>query len=177
MCLARPSSTQNSNAANLSVKSNPGKSVRGRRELKYVQILSQNTQGFNEDKEEIILALMQQKNIFAYAIQETWRLGNEISEKYGYYVIQHGSESRPKKGHPSGGVAIILSPDAIRAWIKAGSSVLHFGKSHSRRISLSSLKWRTSKANQLQSCLQLLMLLSATQKRISGMHLQKIWNI
>ena len=71
MCLARPSSTQKSNATNMPVKSNPGKSVRGRRELKYVQILSQNTQGFNEDKEEIILALMQQKNIFAYAIQET----------------------------------------------------------------------------------------------------------
>ena len=71
MCLARPSSTQNTNATGLSVKSNPGKSVRGRSELKYVQILSQNTQGFNADKEEIILAFMQQKNIFAYAIQET----------------------------------------------------------------------------------------------------------
>ena len=71
MCLACLSSTQNTNAACLSVKSYPGKSVRGRRELKYVQILSQNTQGFNVDKEEIILALMQQKNIFAYAIQET----------------------------------------------------------------------------------------------------------
>ena len=100
MCLARLSSTHKSNAANMSVKSNPGKSVRGRRELKYVQILSQSTQGFNEDKEEIILALMQQKNIFAYAIQETWRLGNEISEKYGYYIIQHGFESKAKKGHP-----------------------------------------------------------------------------
>ena len=128
MCLARPFSTQNSNAANLSAKYHPGKSARrGRRELKYVQILSQNTQGFNEDKEEIILALMQQKNIFAYAIQETWRLGNGISEKYGYYIIQHGSDSKPPKGHPSGGVAIILSPDAVRAWIKAGSCVLHFG--------------------------------------------------
>ena len=67
MCLARHSSTQKLNAADLSAKYKPGKSVRGRRELKYVQILSQNTQGFNEDKEEIILALMQQKNIFAYA--------------------------------------------------------------------------------------------------------------
>ncbi len=56
MCLARLSSTQNNNAASLSVKSNQGKSVRGRRELKYVQILSHNTQGFNADKEEIILA-------------------------------------------------------------------------------------------------------------------------
>ncbi len=70
---------------------------------------------------------MQQKNIFAYAIQESWRLGNEISGKYGSYIIQHGSDSNPPKGHSSGGVAIILSPDAVRAWIKAGSCVLHFG--------------------------------------------------
>jgi hypothetical protein len=98
MCLACPYSTQNTKAASLSVKSYPGKSVRGRRELKYVQILSQNAQGFNADKEEIILALMQQKNIFAYAIQETWRLGNEISEKYSYYIIQHGSDSKPGQG-------------------------------------------------------------------------------
>jgi hypothetical protein len=51
--------------------------------------------------------------------------GNEISEKY--YIIQHGSDSKPKRGHPQGGVAIILSPDAVRAWIKVGSCVLHFG--------------------------------------------------
>ena len=92
MCLARHSSTKKPNAADLPAKYHPGKSVRGRRELKSVQILSQNTQGFNGDKEEIILALMQQKNIFAYAIQETWRLGNEIFEKYGYYMIQHGPD-------------------------------------------------------------------------------------
>ncbi len=66
----------------MSVKSNPGKSVRGHCQLKYVQILSKNSQVFNEDKEEIILALMQKKIIFACAFQETWRLGNEISKKY-----------------------------------------------------------------------------------------------
>ena len=77
MCLARPFSMQKSNAANLSAENHPGKSARrGRRGLKYVQILSQNTQRFNEDKEESILSLVQQKDIFAYAIHETWRLGN-----------------------------------------------------------------------------------------------------
>ncbi len=50
MCLARPFSTQNTNTASLSVKSYPGKSGCGRREPKYVQILSQCTQGFNADK-------------------------------------------------------------------------------------------------------------------------------
>ena len=63
MCLARPFSTQKPNAVDLSTKCHPGKSVRGRRELKYVQILSQNTQGLNSDKEEMILDVMQQQNI------------------------------------------------------------------------------------------------------------------
>jgi len=128
MCLARPFSTQKPNAVDLSTKCHPGKSVRGRRELKYVQILSQNTQGLNSDKEEMILDVMQQQNIFAYSIQETWRIGNEISEKYGYYIIQHGSDSKSNgKGRASGGVAIILSPAAVRSWIAAGSCVMHFG--------------------------------------------------
>jgi hypothetical protein len=116
MCLARHFSTQTPNAVDLSTKCHPGKSVSGRRELKYVQILSQNTQGLNTDKEEMILDVMKQKNIFAYSIQETWRIGNEISEKYGYYIIQHGSDSKSNgKGRVSGGVAIILSPAAVRS--------------------------------------------------------------
>jgi len=42
--------------------------------------------------------------------------------------VQHGSEKkRRKKGRISGGVAIILSPEAKKAWISAGSQVLHFG--------------------------------------------------
>jgi hypothetical protein len=51
MCLARHSSTQKPNAVDLPTKYHPGKSLRGRRELKYVQILSQNTQGLSSDKE------------------------------------------------------------------------------------------------------------------------------
>ncbi len=76
----------------------------------------------------MILELMQQQHIFAYSIQETWRIGSEISEKYGYYIIQHGSESKSNvKGRTSGGVAIIVSLDAVRSWIAAGSCVMHFG--------------------------------------------------
>ena len=63
MCFARNFSTQTPNAVDLSTKCHPGKSVSGRRELKYVQILSQNTQGLNTDKEEMILDVMKQKNI------------------------------------------------------------------------------------------------------------------
>ncbi len=84
MRLAHYSSTQKPNAVDLPTNCHPGKSVSGNSELKYVQILSQNTQGLSSDKEEMILDIMRQHNIFAYSIQETWRIGNEISEKYGY---------------------------------------------------------------------------------------------
>jgi len=127
MCLASHSDMQNPSAADLSAGKFPVKSVHRRREPKYVQILSQNTRGFNDEKEETILALMQQKQTFAYAVQETWKLGNELYEKYGFLVIQHGSNVKPLKGHPSGGVAIILSPEARKAWVAAGSCVQHFG--------------------------------------------------
>ena len=148
MCLARHSSTQKLNAADLSAKYKPGKSVRGRRELKYVQILSQNTQGFNEDKEEIILALMQQKNIFAYAIQETWRLGNEISEKYGYYIVQHGSDSMPPKGHHR---AAWLSFSALMRF-KLGSKQDQMYCTSAITYLQSSLKWRKSLKKQSPLC-------------------------
>ena len=59
-----------------------------------------------------------------------------LTETYGYHIIQHGSDSKPSRGHPSGGVAIILSPDAVRAWIKAGSCVLHFGTNRILAIKL-----------------------------------------
>jgi hypothetical protein len=117
-----------------------------RSELRYVQILSQNTQGLNEDKEEITLAIMQQKDIFAYAIQAAWRCGNEISDIYGYYIIQHGSDSKPSKGSLSGGVAIILSPDAVRAWLNLKLDLVYCTSVIA--YLLSSLKWRTSLANQ-----------------------------
>ena len=81
MCLARHSSTQKLNAADLSAKYNQANRFAGAVNW-YVQILSQNTQGFNEDKVEIILALMQQKSIFAYAIQETWRASGGLGMKF-----------------------------------------------------------------------------------------------
>ena len=43
----------------------------------------------------MVLALMQQKNIFAYAVQETWKRGDALYEKYGFLVIQHGPDVQP----------------------------------------------------------------------------------
>jgi len=92
------------------------------------QFISQNVRGLCGDKEEEFLDFMRINNIFVCGIQETWRLGSNISENNGFVVVQHGSEKkRRKKGRISGGVAIILSPEAKKAWISAGSQVLHFG--------------------------------------------------
>ena len=92
------------------------------------QFLSQNVRGFCGDKEEEFLDFMRTNNIFACGIQETWRLGSNILENNGFIVVQHGFEKkRRRKGRISGGVAIILSQDANKAWISAGSQVLHFG--------------------------------------------------
>jgi hypothetical protein len=93
----------------------------------YLHILSQNTKGFDNDKEEMVLAIMQQKNILAYAIQEIWKLGDGLYEKYGFLVIQHGSDIKNSRGHNSGVVAIILSPEARNAWVAAGSCVKQYG--------------------------------------------------
>ena len=72
---------QKPSAAGFSVDKNPDKSAHMRREPNYVQILSLNTRGFNDEKEEMVLAMMQQKNVFAYTFQETWKLGDGLYEK------------------------------------------------------------------------------------------------
>jgi hypothetical protein len=56
--------------AGLSFDKKPDKSARRHSEPNCVQILSQNTRGFDNDKEEMVLAIVQQKNM-AYTIQET----------------------------------------------------------------------------------------------------------
>jgi hypothetical protein len=92
MCIARHSDMQKPGVAGFSVEKNPDKSAHRRRESNYVQIPSQNTKGSDKDQEEMVLAIMQQKNLFAYAIRETWKLGDGLYEKNGFPVIQHGSD-------------------------------------------------------------------------------------
>ena len=95
---------------------------------KQLKFLSQNVRGLNHDKEEELVDFMCTNNIFACGIQETWRLGSDITENNGFVVVQHGCEQkRRRKGRTSGGVAIILSPVAKKAWISAGSQFFHFG--------------------------------------------------
>ena len=108
MCLARHFSTQTPNAVDLSTKCHPGKSVSGRRELKYVQILSQNTQGLNTDKEEMILDVMKQKNIFAYSSLTI------ISSPITSRVPQRCSRRLAAKAEQAGGRLVYSHTDTPR---------------------------------------------------------------
>ena len=46
-----------------------------RRELRKLELLSQNAQGLNDDKFEELLAFMRRSGCFAFAVQETWGKG------------------------------------------------------------------------------------------------------
>ena len=73
---------------------------------------------------------MRRNRVFAYALQETWRSGTQETCIHGFAIIQHGLPCpiKRKQGRLSGGVAIVLSPEAHRAWKKAGSLRWEFGE-------------------------------------------------
>ena len=72
---------------------------------------------------------MRRESIFAAGIQESWRLGSNIFDNRGLLIVQHGNARKNRKnGRVSGGVAIVLSPEAKRAFVAAGSQVLNFGE-------------------------------------------------
>lgn len=84
-------------------------------------ITSQNVQGFKLEKEQDLLNNVINNNVFAAALQETWRLGDtELRDpEKGCIIINHApSERICRRG--ALGVAIVLSPAAVKAWEKGG---------------------------------------------------------
>ena len=94
-----------------------------RRELEKLQFFSLNTRGLGDEKIEELLRAMRKKNIFAFAIQETWRLGQDEFVKDGFRILTNNRSAGRKRG----GVAIVLSPAAVAAWKLGGSVVNCFG--------------------------------------------------
>ena len=93
---------------------------------KCVNIVSQNTRGFNVNKEEELIDCWQKKKVYAGCIQETWRTGKESWENGGFVFIHNGLAQKPcSRG--AQGVAIILGPEARQAWEKAGSQKIFIG--------------------------------------------------
>jgi hypothetical protein len=82
-----------------------------------IDIMSQNLRGLSEDKEEEIILLMVQRNLWAASLQETWRIGDNTWENGGLTFIYHGLSEKPcKRG--ALGVAIVLSSEARKAWVR-----------------------------------------------------------
>jgi exonuclease III len=63
---------------------------------------------------------MTEHNIDIYLLQETWLVGDFITNIHGIAVIHHGPEE-PASNRGSGGIAILLGPRAQHAWRAAGS--------------------------------------------------------
>ena len=96
-----------------------------------LSILSMNVRGgFKGEKVEELKQHMTKHRFFAATIQETWVAGTSICDNDQFLILGRGVDvdsQKGKKGHPSGGVAIVLCPEAVEAWKKAGSQVLYFG--------------------------------------------------
>jgi exonuclease III len=92
-----------------------------------INIFSQNVRGLQRDEYvEESTRWMAQNNAFVTCMQETWKLGDTLEETNSMLIMNHGpKEKLCKRG--SLGVAIALSPDARKAWERAGSQRLYFG--------------------------------------------------
>jgi len=77
----------------------------------YVNIVSQNTRGLSEDKEEELINSWKKRNVFAGCLQETWRAGGLTQwENNGFVFIHNGLAEKPcSRG--AQGVAVVLGPE------------------------------------------------------------------
>ena len=104
--------------------------TRGRRSAvkDTVTIYSQNSRGLRTDKLEEVLATMKEKNIFAWCVQESWRIKMEQLDHHdtGCLSINHGPDEKLcRRG--SLGVMIILSPLAKAAYERGGCKKKVYG--------------------------------------------------
>jgi exonuclease III len=88
-------------------------------------IISQNVRGLKtNDKIHELSTIIKHRGYFAACIQETWRNGVEDIESDGNRVILNGLDKNlTKSRRGEQGVAIVLSPEAVKAWKTAGSTV------------------------------------------------------
>ncbi len=87
------------------------------------EMFSQNARGLRkEDKLEELRGGAKQRNAFAVAIQESWRVGKDTIESDGWSFVTHRKkEETCARGY--GGVALLLSPKAKKAWDAAENKV------------------------------------------------------
>ena len=87
-------------------------------------IYTQNVQGLTGNYKRLdslvypLIYLMIINSIMVYCIKETWIIGSGSKLVRGHMVFRHNREERVigSKGKIPGGVAIILSPTAVKVW-------------------------------------------------------------
>ena len=94
----------------------------GNRRRKHVKIVTQNCRGLKtKEGLQLLAEEFQRRQIFAAALQETWRKGSEVLQHKQTTIITHGPAQQ--KGRGRKGVAIVLSCVATAAWQAGGSKV------------------------------------------------------
>jgi len=93
-----------------------------------IELFGQNTRGLKtDDKLEELRGVAAKRKAYAVGVQETWRIGQGTLDSRGWkFVTQGKTEMTCNRG--SGGVGILLCPDAVRDWEAADSEVLLFGE-------------------------------------------------
>ena len=86
--------------------------------------MNQNVQGLSGDyKLEKNLEMIIMKCINGYCLQETWKLGTYTKIIRDHIILHHGMEEKNNnKGRVSSGVTIILGPELLQDWTRAGKT-------------------------------------------------------
>ena len=92
-----------------------------------INVYSQNSRGLRATDLEEVLATMKTQSVFAWALQETWRVGDSIERhEEGFVAIHHGPPERLSR-RGSLGVSIVLSPEAWTGFKKCGCKREYYG--------------------------------------------------
>ena len=93
-----------------------------------IELYGQNARGLKtDDKLEELRGVAAKRKAYAVGVQETWRIGQETLDSRDWKFVTQGKAERTcNRG--SGGVGILLSPNAVRDWEAADSEVLLFGE-------------------------------------------------
>ena len=126
----------------------PKKSFLGtRRDGFCIKVYSQNSRGLRATNLEEVLSNMKTQGVFAWCLQETWKLGDYTEQhEGGYACMHHGLKERTNR-RGSLGVAIMLSPEAWQAVQAAGNQMPDY---YGMRIIAVTMKLKDCKGKEIR---------------------------
>lgn len=82
-----------------------------------IRLLTHNVRGLLlADKKKELACHMRRGTIFAACLQETWSEESSTEKVAGVTFVCHKATRKASKGHASGGIAIALGREAVKAW-------------------------------------------------------------